>query len=203
MRERIPAAQHHDFRKFVFEKRAENRTPTQWADIWIVNNTSGTPPHNNVMPEKVVNHVSKPAPAMMKLIAEGARRTIYQRNAGAQAGFKSRLMALWKGKCGIEGVALSGVLEAAHITHGEDFSDDNGILMTPTMHALFDRHLIGIDPHTLRIHISRTLPELHHQDGSQLNPPLKLNITGLMMRWALYQQTNPNSLHDSVVDILK
>lgn len=90
------------------------------------------------------------------------------------------------GKCAIEGIALAGVLEAAHISHGEDFSDYNGILMTPTMHALFDRHLIGIEPDTLTVHVSPLLPDLSQYDGTQLTAPVPLNVEGLTIRWKEY-----------------
>ncbi|HAV1601573.1 TPA: hypothetical protein JG832_002464 [Enterobacter hormaechei subsp. xiangfangensis] len=120
------------------------------------------------------------------LTAEGSERTVYQRDAAAQASFKRRLVTLWGGKCGIEGIALAGVLEAAHISHGTNYNDDNGILMTPTMHALFDRHLVGIEPATLTVHVSPSLPELAKYDGLVLNPPVKLDRAGLALRWAEY-----------------
>lgn len=190
MIERVPAAQHFAFRKFVFEKRREKRSAAQWIEIWNISNTRDTQHTSREPSEKLVHRAETANLTLVKINAEGSMRTIYQRDTSAQAQFKSRLVAIWDGKCAIEGVELSGVLEAAHISHGSDFSDDNGILMTPTMHALFDRHLIGIEPVTLILHVSPALPELKRLHGIQLHPPLQLNLAGLRKRWELYLQTN-------------
>jgi predicted restriction endonuclease len=53
-------------------------------------------------------------------------------------------------RCAVSGKHLGGVLEAAHI-EGADmgcYSVGNGILLSPTLHKLFDRHLMGVNPET-------------------------------------------------------
>jgi predicted restriction endonuclease len=58
------------------------------------------------------------------------------------------------GRCAVSGKHLGGVLEAAHI-EGADlgcYSVGNGILLSPTLHKLFDRHLMGVNPETLTVH---------------------------------------------------
>ncbi|QLR75956.1 HNH endonuclease [Citrobacter freundii] len=121
---------------------------------------------------------------LVKLTAEGSKRLVHQRDGTAQASFRRRMFSLWGGKCGIERIPLAGVLEAAHIVHGTNYNDDNGILMTPTMHALFDLHLIGIEPNTLIVRVSPDIPELSKYDGMTLIAPVKLDPDGLKTRWA-------------------
>lgn len=195
MKERVPAAQQPDFRKYVLKNRKRKLSAEQYVKEWGNLNASNknTTSRPSLAEEKSELHIpqkapaiSTPKPAVVKLTATGSERTVYQRDVAAQASFRRRLFTLWGGKCAIEGIALAGVLEAAHITHGEDFSDDNGILMTPTMHALFDRHLIGIEPDTLTVHVSPLLPDLSQYDGTQLTAPVPLNVEGLTIRWKEY-----------------
>lgn len=203
MKEKIPAAQQVDFRKYVLKNRISEMSEEQLIQNWIFKNTAKTTTasKNSLALGKVLSvtdmqselrtnqtalPISTPKSELMKLTATGSERIVYQRDLAAQASFRRRLFDLWNGKCAIEMVALAGVLEAAHILHGEDFSDDNGILMTPTMHALFDRHLIGIEPETLIVHVSPLLPNLFHHNGFQLTAPVELNKAGLAIRWKEY-----------------
>jgi predicted restriction endonuclease len=77
------------------------------------------------------------------------------------------------GRCAVSGKHLGGVLEAAHI-EGADlgcYSVGNGILLSPTLHKLFDRHLMGVNPETLTVHFkgsawkteSMVTPVLQHR----------------------------------------
>lgn len=181
MKAQIPATQQLEFRMFALKNRRRGLKAEQYIQEWIKQNPQRVPV------EAIENTPEKlHCPAIVTLQATGSRRTVYQRDVTAQASFRRRLFMLWGGKCAIEGLALAGVLEAAHISHGDDFSDDNGILMTPTMHALFDRHLVGIEPTTLTVHVSPLLPDLSRFDGLQLTPPVPLNTANLTLRWQDY-----------------
>jgi hypothetical protein len=83
---------------------------------------------------------------------EPCERFVTQRSGAAQTKFKNLLVENFAGRCAVTGWVNGGVLVAAHIEHGTRYNPSNGILLTPTMHALFDADLMGIDPSTLTVH---------------------------------------------------
>ena len=58
-------------------------------------------------------------------------------------------MNKWKGKCCVTGVDLKYLLEGSHIvpwsesTDEEKIDHNNGLLLCPQIHTLFDKHLIS------------------------------------------------------------
>lgn len=98
--------------------------------------------------------------------------TIVQRPG--QPEFRDRLMAAFEARCTITGCPDEAVLEAAHIVPftGSNDTPGNGLLLRRDIHALFDRHLIGIDAHN-RVRVSRALkdPAYRKLQGTTLRTP--------------------------------
>ncbi len=65
-----------------------------------------------------------------------------------QGGFREALLEIWGGKCAITGCDIKPVLRASHIKawraadNVERLDPDNGILLSASVDALFDAHLI-------------------------------------------------------------
>ena len=66
-----------------------------------------------------------------------------------QGYFRKQLIDRWNGKCAVSGCSISKILIASHIVPWSEANDkerldvDNGILLSPTLDALFDKHLIS------------------------------------------------------------
>lgn len=66
-----------------------------------------------------------------------------------QGEFRAKLMERWQGKCAVTGVAIPGVLRASHIvawreaTNKQRRDPNNGLLLSASIDALFDRHMIS------------------------------------------------------------
>ena len=60
--------------------------------------------------------------------------------------------------------------------------------MTPTMHALFDADLMGIDPATLTVHFKPDIELGELFEGRKITPLVyDLDLERLAVRWAGYQ----------------
>ncbi len=68
-----------------------------------------------------------------------------------QGAYRKRIIHRWEYKCGVTGFNKLDILIASHILPWADANDDqrldvdNGILLSPTYDALFDKHLISFD----------------------------------------------------------
>lgn len=68
-----------------------------------------------------------------------------------QGWYRKQLIERWNGMCAVTGLALPEILIASHIVPWREATDqermdiDNGILLSPDIDALFDRHLISFD----------------------------------------------------------
>jgi hypothetical protein len=89
--------------------------------------------------------------------------------------FRRALMRLYDGKCAITGDEPAEVLEAAHIephaVSGRN-SLDNGLLLRSDIHALFDDHLLWIEPDSLTVSIALKLRSTTYAglEGQGLRP---------------------------------
>ncbi|EBT4039121.1 TPA: HNH endonuclease [Escherichia coli] len=119
---------------------------------------------------------------------EHCERVVTQRSGVAQGKFKALLIENFAGRCAVTGWVNGGVLDAAHIEHGARYNPSNGILMTPTMHALFDADLMGIDPATLTVHFKPGIEVGELFEGRKITPLVyDLDLERLAVRWAEYQ----------------
>ena len=70
-----------------------------------------------------------------------------------QGWFRQELLYRWEGKCSVTNCSLYQILIASHIVpwklsnNEERLSIGNGLLLSPNLDALFDRHLISFDKH--------------------------------------------------------
>ncbi|EPB6376144.1 HNH endonuclease [Escherichia coli] len=116
---------------------------------------------------------------------EPCERFVTERSSAAQNKFKTLLIENFAGRCAVTGWVNGGVLVAAHIEHGTRYNPSNGILLTPTMHALFDADLMGIDPSTLTVHFKPGIEAGELFEGKTLNPLVyDLDTDRLAARWA-------------------
>jgi len=79
------------------------------------------------------------------------------RERPGQAVFRRSLKSVYRNRCCISGCSVPQVLEGAHIDGYLSLSSDNvrnGLLLRCDLHALFDRHLISINPSTLQVHVA-------------------------------------------------
>jgi hypothetical protein len=91
-----------------------------------------------------------------------------------QGAYRKSIIHRWDYQCAVTGFDKLEVLIASHIvpwaesTNNERLDVNNGILLSPTYDALFDRHLISFD-HTGRIILS---------DGIESQAYQKIGVTG-------------------------
>ena len=104
-----------------------------------------------------------------RLIAEVVRRR-------GQKKFRDALIAAYGGRCVITGCDATEALEAAHISpyQGEhSHHPQNGLLLRADLHSLFDLGLVGINPATMKVIISKRLlgSQYEHHDGQVIKEP--------------------------------
>ena len=91
-----------------------------------------------------------------------------------QGEYRRKILKRWKNKCAVTDCTLIEVLIASHIlpwrdsTNQERLDVDNGILLSPTYDALFDRHFISFEDNG-NIILSNELSEAEY---------LKIGVTG-------------------------
>ena len=97
-----------------------------------------------------------------------------------QGVYRRELLNKFQNKCAVTGVELKEVLIASHIVPWRDSNDkerrdvNNGILLSPTYDALFDKHLISFDDFG-RIIISSKIKNLANVLGIDLNAQIKVD----------------------------
>ena len=94
-----------------------------------------------------------------------------------QTSFREAVITAYNGRCALSGIPEPRLLDAAHIISDKDERlgqpvIPNGIPLSKTHHAAFDKHLIGIDP-DYRVHVSDQLLSKH--DGPMLEALKQLN----------------------------
>ena len=85
-------------------------------------------------------------------------------NRVGQGWFKRELLERWKGKCSVTNCSTYKILIASHIVPWSESEKDrlnpgNGLLLSPNLDALFDRHLISFNEKG-EIIISKTLNKI-------------------------------------------
>jgi hypothetical protein len=106
-------------------------------------------------------------PDVMQYVARRIRR--------GQRSFRQGLLALYESRCAISGFGPESVLEAAHILeHASSGLNqmENGILLRADLHALFDDHLLRLDPDTYRVVLDPALRDSPYAEfeGQMLRP---------------------------------
>jgi hypothetical protein len=81
-------------------------------------------------------------------------------NRQGQPQFREKLLSIYASRCAVSDCDASVALEAAHIRpyiSPKSNHPCNGILLRADLHRLFDNHLLGIHPDTLRVFVSPKL----------------------------------------------
>lgn len=79
-----------------------------------------------------------------------------------QGDYRQRILRRWEYRCAVNNTSVKEILIASHIVPWSEANDqerldvDNGLLLSPTYDALFDRHLISFDDNGL-IRLSKSL----------------------------------------------
>ena len=94
--------------------------------------------------------------------------------------YRRDLLNKFQNKCAVTGAELKEILIASHIVPWKDSNDkerrdvNNGILLSPTYDALFDKHLISFDD-SGSIIISSKIKKLINVLGIDLNAKVKVD----------------------------
>lgn len=111
-----------------------------------------------------------------------------------QAAFREAVISAYDGRCALTGLPEPRLLDAAHIIsdRDEDLGQPiipNGLPLSKTHHAAFDKNLIGINP-DYRIFVSKQL--LNQNDGPFLNSMKKLEGEKLKLPSTLRKKDYPD-----------
>lgn len=139
----------------------------------------------------VINEeLTKPLEAANDTCATGrtVEVTHKARHTGDQADFKRRIWNNFNGRCAITGYPLpEGILEAAHIeaiTEAANNNTSNGLLLEVSLHRMFDKGLLGINPDDLTVHFAIDCIHKTMFEGKTLQPHhVDLDDNKLMVKW--------------------
>jgi predicted restriction endonuclease len=95
-----------------------------------------------------------------------------------QPQFREKLLGIYARRCAVSDCDASAALEAAHIRPYRSPKSNhpcNGILLRADLHRLFDNHLLGIHPDSLRVFVSPKLMSSVYRrfDGKTLRMPAR------------------------------
>lgn len=113
-----------------------------------------------------------------------------------QPKFREKLRKRYNDTCVITGCKIIEVIEAAHIQGYRDEKDNhpqNGLLLRADIHTLFDLDLIGIEPDTLKVRLSKSIlnSEYADLDGKSIYIGNKgPNKEALRVRWSEFIKSN-------------
>lgn len=117
------------------------------------------------------------------------------RHAGDQADFKRRVWDNFNGRCAITGYQLpEGILEAAHIeaiTEAANNNTSNGLLLEVTLHRMFDKGLMGVNPDDLTVHFAIDCIHKTMFEGRTIQPHhIDLDADKLTAKWKYFNDKN-------------
>lgn len=108
--------------------------------------------------------------------------------------FRTALRQRYGDRCMISGCTIIDIVEASHIKSyqgDDDNHPENGLLLRADLHTLFDLHLIGLEPGTLRILVAQEA----RRNGYDLFDGQTLQYTGegpspeaVVFRWKQFVQ---------------
>jgi hypothetical protein len=138
-------------------------------------------------------------------LADDVRRIVREIQArDGQQQFRQRLVTAYGGACVISECSILSALQAAHIRPFEGSSTHtvtNGLLMRSDLHALFDAHLLGIEPATLAVHFHPAIVasgDYEDFHGVTLQPPglaqAAPDRAHLRKRWELFCERSRQAL---------
>ena len=111
-----------------------------------------------------------------------------------QGYYRQQILEKWQGKCAVTGIDIKSLLISSHIVRWSESNDkerldvENGILLSPTFDALFDKHLISFRD-TGKILISNKLnKDIRIKFG--LDEKIKIKISDGMKKYLSRHRIN-------------
>jgi hypothetical protein len=112
-----------------------------------------------------------------------------------QPEFRESLRQRYGNRCMVTGCPLFEIVEAAHIIPYNKTSDHhpaNGLLLRADIHALFDLHMLGIDPDSLAVSVHGNAKRVGYEPLSgkklRLLSELRPNRDALALRWKWFHE---------------
>lgn len=131
-------------------------------------------------------------------VADDVRRIVKELTArDGQQQFRQRLVTAYGGACVVSECSVLPAIQAAHIRPFEGPATHhvtNGFLLRADLHALFDAHLLGIEPDTLEVHFHPDIVkggDYTELNGVAVQPPglaaAAPDKAELAKRWKVFQ----------------
>lgn len=133
------------------------------------------------LPKYLINSIKPNASADIKylnyqeyIMPNATERSGLVTSRIGQGGYRKRVIYRWDGKCAVTGFTDNRILVASHIVPWAESNDlerldvNNGILLSPTYDALFDKHLISFE-NTGKIILS---------DSIEFSEFMRIGVTG-------------------------
>lgn len=190
--EAIPATKLDGFRDYLDRRLQRNphlgSPPVAEYLAWL---THQTDPQSKKKP--VVNLLipdTRPEIANVIMARERRQVTTLQRDMRAHNQFKALVWENFDSRCAVTRKQWLGELDATHIEdaiHG-CFSVSNGLLLSPTLHRLFGRFKMSINPESMTVHF---LPDSGFEDyeGAYIAPvKWKIDKEKLTAHWQIFLQ---------------
>ncbi|HEF0064738.1 TPA: HNH endonuclease [Citrobacter pasteurii] len=179
-----------DARRFRREVKAKGE------DIWTHDGEQFRFELKNKRPEQV-EAIQKEELELLdvELKASGRVAEVFQRDPRAQSVFRKLVLENFGERCAVTGKHLNGVLEAAHIEGAAldgCYNASTGVLLSPTFHKLYDRHMMGINPETMTVHFAPGI-EWEEYEGKVIMPlRYRLDKDRLATRWKQFEGKKGN-----------
>lgn len=197
VREAIPADKLDDFRGYLDSRLQKNphlgAPPV--AEYWAwhaqqQNQMTTTQIACKPVVSQLIPDNTRPGVADEIIARERRQVTTLQRDMRAHNQFKALVWENFGRRCAVTRKKWLGELDAAHIEdaiHG-CFSVSNGLLLSPTLHRLFGKFKMSVNPESMTVHF---LPDSGFEDfeGTHITP-IKWDIDKqkLAAHWQMYLQ---------------
>lgn len=206
IRKHVPASQRRDIELYIHKHQHEASTGIELAQRYLdevaerkvireaeaIKLTAVVPElvadESIIMPTEVMVVEEKPTLGQPIKLHSSCRvmRTVEQRDTTAHTQFVEWVWANFADRCAVTGWQNGERLQAAHIEPAisGNFSADNGLLLTPTMHDLMDAGLMAVNPETITVHFAPGIELGAMFEGKVIKPKLwPLNKVALAKRW--------------------
>ncbi len=127
------------------------------------------------------------------------RETTSRKERRLQTRFRYTLLQVYESTCCISKCSIPQTLEAAHIVPSsipKSFDPRNGLLLRADLHRLFDKNMLGIDPHSRMVRLKGVLAnskEYGQFAGVRIREPKQKNYRpideALQRRWRHFDIT--------------
>jgi hypothetical protein len=110
-----------------------------------------------------------------------------------QGYYRQEILKKWEGKCSLTNCQISEILISSHIKSWRDSNDaerldpDNGILFSPSVDSLFDKHLISFEDDGSMV-LSSKINETD-LNALGLNSSMKIKVTQGMKKFLSYHRS--------------